>query len=68
MDEPTGSPAELKPYLSWLERKAKDRDEVKKAVEDAFDAVHGNPDWGEKCNQLLRDAQRSGENTARDAC
>jgi hypothetical protein len=68
MDEPKGYPDKLEPYLSWLERKAKDRDEVKKAVEDAFDAAHGNPDWGEKFNQLLREAQRSGENTAWDAC
>ncbi|GEM_PF-3025659 len=68
MDEPKGYPGRLEPYLSWLERKAKDRDEVKKAMEDAFDAAHGNPDWGEKFDGLLKVAQRSGENTAWDAC
>jgi hypothetical protein len=68
MDEPKGYPGRLEPYLTWLERKARDRDEVKKAMEDAFNAAHGNPEWGEKFDNLLKMAQRSGENTAWDAC
>ncbi|MGQ9671493.1 MAG: carboxypeptidase-like regulatory domain-containing protein, partial [Desulfosoma sp.] len=68
MDEPKGYPGKLEPYLIWLERKAKDRDDVKNAMEEAFDAAHGNPDWGEKFDKLLKEAQRSGENTAWDAC
>jgi hypothetical protein len=68
MDEPRGYPSELVEYLKWLDRKAKDRDDVKKAMEDAFDAAHGNPEWGKKFDWLLKEAQRSGENTVWDAC
>lgn len=68
MDEPKGYPAKLEPYLSWLDRKARDRDDVKRAMEDAFSAAHGSPEWGGKLAKLLEKAQRSGENTAWDAC
>jgi len=68
LDEPKGYPPRLEPYFKWLDIKAKDRDEVKKLMEQAFDAAHGQTEWAEKFQELLKTAQRSGENTAWDAC
>jgi hypothetical protein len=68
IDEPKGYPADLEPYFEWMERKAVDRDAVKQAREDAFDAAHGNPEWAAELDALLQQAQRSGEGTVWDAC
>lgn len=68
LDEPRGYPPRLEPYLQWMERKARDRDEVKQLMKEAFDAARGNPEWAEKFQSLLKIARVSGENTAWDAC
>ena len=68
VDEPKGYPADLEPYFQWMERKAIDRDAVRQARDDAFDAAHGNPEWAAEFDALLQTAQRSGEGTAWDAC
>lgn len=71
--EPYGDPGQLEPYLQWLERKAADRDEVRRLLAEAKAADLQTPGeeelkgWVEKFSQLLRLAQASGENTVNGA-
>ncbi len=71
--EPKGQPAQLEPYLRWMETKARDREDVKSLLELAQTLWEQNPQndvlglWVKKFNDLLAWAQASGENTVNGA-
>jgi len=72
-NEPRGDPPRLEPYLQWMERKARDRDEISSLLKEAKELSRQKPDdeylkvWVEKFTELLRLAQASGENTVNSA-
>jgi len=71
--EPEENPKIFEPYISWMERKAKDRDEVKALLGEVNRLSYLNPkdkaleQWTQKFFYLLEQAQGSGINTVNGA-
>jgi len=65
LNQPPASTNELEIYLSWMEIKAKDRNEAEKLSSQA--GKEGNPYWERKFFELSDEADNSGESTKMDA-
>jgi hypothetical protein len=71
--EPRGSPKQLEPYLSWMEIKAGDRDEVNALLQELNMLSIQDPDnqqiaqWTQKFFELSKKAQASGDGTVWEA-
>lgn len=71
--EPRGSPKQLEPYLTWMETKAGDRDEIATLLQQANELSNADPDddelaaWTQKLFELHERAQASGDLTVWNA-